>query len=316
MLSRPPAARPFRRLAHALEPASPLHTRHTPWPCPRRTAPLSRRHRVIARRRTAGTRRARPTPCAFHFLPFPLPCVLGLHSHCKHASPGRRPRKPAAHPISTQSRDRSGRVAWTLGCACSLRRLDHAHTLMHTPADVIRCSALPCPALPCPALPCLVAAIATGTGHGAIFFFCFFFLPFLVWLGRCVNAVGEGIGAVLARVGKQSGSRMLGGCSSCCGMCEAGLFVVVYSETNSLVSDREHGQICLCGERSALSWPQQRDPSRSNAKEYSGAGIQNSWFLRSLRNSPTCPIGRRCVAATSGCWWGACARLMGVNCSR
>jgi hypothetical protein len=191
----------------------------------------------------------------------------------------------------------------------ALRRLDHAHTLMHTPADVIRCSALPCLAQPCPALP----GCCYRNRHGARcnLFFLLFFLPFRVWLGRCVNAVGEGIGAVLARVGKQSGSRMLGGCSSCCGMCEAGLFVVVYSETNSLVSDREHGQICLCGERSALSWPQQRDPSRSNAKEYSGAGIQNSWFLRSLRNSPTCPIGRRCVAATSGLLVGSVCEVDG-----
>jgi hypothetical protein len=184
----------------------------------------------------------------------------------------------------------------------------------HTHAHTRRRDPVLCPALPCPALP----GCCYRNRHGArcnLFFFCFFFLPFLVWLGRCVNAVGEGIGAVLARVGKQ----LVRGCwvgAAIAAECEAGLFVVVYSETNSLVSDRENGQICLCGERSALSWPQQRDPSRSNAREYSGAGIQNSWFLRSLRNSPTCPIGRRCVAATSGCWWGACAKLMDVNCSR
>jgi hypothetical protein len=103
-----------------------------------------------------------------------------------------------ANPPPTRSAPRVAidlDVAWTLGCAYYLRRLDHAHTLMHTPADVIRCSALPCPAW------LLLSQPARGTVQS--FFFSFFFLPFLVWLGRCVNAVGEGIGAVLARVGRQ-----------------------------------------------------------------------------------------------------------------
>jgi hypothetical protein len=159
--------------------------------------------------------------------------VLGLHSHCKHASPGRRPRKPAAHPISTQSRDRSGCGLDPGVCLLSAPAGPRAHTHAHARRRD--------PVL-CPALPCLVAAIATGTGHGAIFFFFFFFLAFpcLAWAvrerrwgrdRRCFGACGQA-----------SGSRMLGRCSSCCGMFEAGLFVVVYSETNSLVSDRETGR--------------------------------------------------------------------------
>jgi hypothetical protein len=172
-------------------------------------------------------------PVCLSLPPFSLSLVCWACTRTVNTHP---PAAGHANPPPTRSAPRVAidlDVAWTLGCAYYLRRLDHAHTLMHTPADVIRCSALPCPAW------LLLSQPARGTVQS---FFCFFFLAFprLAWAvrerrwgrdRRCFGACGQA-----------SGSRMLGRCSSCCGMCEAGLFVVVYSETNSLVSDRETGR--------------------------------------------------------------------------
>jgi hypothetical protein len=185
---------------HAREPAL-TSMAALPWlaraarpPCQAATASS---HRVAQRAPVARGPPRVPFPRTHSSL-FPLPCVLSLHSHPNHT----HPRPPATQTRCPLDQHPESRSIWTCGLDPGVRRSApagpraHAHAHMHTPADVIRC-------LPYPALPCLLAAIATGTGHGAIFFSFFFFLPFLVWLGRCVNAVGERIGAVLARVGKQ-----------------------------------------------------------------------------------------------------------------
>jgi hypothetical protein len=228
---------------HAREPAL-ASMAALPWlaraarpPCQAATASS---HRVAQRAPVARGPPRVPFPRTHSSL-FPLPCVLSLHSHPKPT----HPRPPATQTRCPLDQHPESRSIWTCGLDPGVRLLSApAGPRAHTHAHTRRRDPVLCPALPCPALP----GCCYRNRHGArcnLFFFCFFFLPFLVWLGRCVNAVGERIGAVLARVGKASGSRMLGRCSSCCGMCEAGLFVVVvvvHSETNSLVSDRETGR--------------------------------------------------------------------------